>query len=246
MKTIYSCLLLSIFFSSCTLDESTPPVQNNPLKMDIGIGRSTERIGDVLPANSDNPCDTAGKLHDEILMAYFAGENLPTNLWAIADRIKTVAYSLPDYVAITTPLTTDPDLNKVQHILSNPNTCVVDIVSGTGMSPSGKASLHSFITASLILMQDNIDYAVLHDFVCKYETGVLSDIALNEKDKKIILTTSSITRYSVYRQKKRPKKNTDPDWNLMIANIIGGTYGADSDMAEAITTALIAGIAQNH
>lgn len=113
------------------------------------------------------------------------------------------------------------------------------------MTAAGKVSLDSFVNSLLSLLdkEDNCD--VFYDFVVNYEATIINNPLLTERDKRIILTTSSIARHTTYRAMKRPKKNTDPDWDLLIGNIMGGTDGAIYNRAEAITMALVTGIAQN-
>lgn len=115
------------------------------------------------------------------------------------------------------------------------------------MSVEGKASIAIFIDSMLLLSKKEDDYASFYAFVCDYENSTTTDSQLTAEDKRIILTTTSIVRHSVHKpkKKKKPKKNTDMDWTIWIANAVGGTHGANTDMFDAILTAATAGIAQN-
>ena len=86
---------------------------------------------------------------------------------------------------------------------------------------------------------------VLSDFVIKYENAVIANPAFTTNDKKVMLITTSIARHSTYMARKKPKKNTDPDWIIFVGNIIAGTEGSEDGAAKAVTMALVTGIAQN-
>ena len=59
------------------------------------------------------------------------------------------------------------------------------------------------------------------------------------------MTSTSILRFSAYRAKKKPKKNTDPDWLIWVTHVYGAEEGAEENEAKAIVTALVTGIVSN-
>jgi hypothetical protein len=245
MKNLILCLAVLFFLVSCSNDDNHTSAPAEALQQASTSDLTMNRSGDIYPVNSDNPYDYAGIIHNEILSAYYEGSNLPTDIPGIAEHVKKTAETNINFMYIKEPLARDTQLPKIEYILSHPNTCVNDIIAQTGMSPYGKSSLNAFIVTAIILEQPDIEYSVLYDFVCKFEGDIIANPMLTESEKRTILITSSITRCSVYMKKKRPKKNTDPEWDMFIANRIGGTYGANYGSAEAIRTALTAGIAQN-
>lgn len=245
MKKLCSCLIILTFFIACTNDTDLPKGEITPLgytEPDASALKVNKTVSEA-PANMDNPYDIAGRLHNELFSEYYSGTVLPTTVIGICTRIKVVADANAEFVSLKTPLSKDAQIQKVQYILNHPNTCVTDIVNDTGMSFYGKSSVNAFAVTALILLQSQ--YKVFYDFVCEYEANVLEDPMLTANEKRLILTATSITRYSVYKARKKPKKNTDADWTIFIANITGGIYGAQYDMTEAVTTALSAGIIQN-
>jgi hypothetical protein len=139
----------------------------------------------------------------------------------------------------------DVQQNTVASIVEHPLTCQADIINGTGLSAIGKLTLNGYVTNVLLLAQKEIEFKPVYDYICEFETAVIGNATLTAKDKRVILLATSISRYSINKAKKRPKKNTDPDWTVFIGNIMGGTFGGDNDTAEALTTALVCGIAQN-
>jgi len=97
----------------------------------------------------------------------------------------------------------------------------------------------------LSLCETEDDYEVIYNYIVAYETIVLKSTSFTESDKRVALITTSVARHSAYYRKKRPKKNKDPEWDLMVGNIIAATDGAATGIQESVMRALIVGIAQN-
>jgi hypothetical protein len=106
-------------------------------------------------------------------------------------------------------------------------------------------SLTAFITSFELCFHAGYESDDLYEKVIDYETTVLQNSGFTANDKRVILTTTSITRHSSYLARKKPKKNTDPDWTILIGNIVAAVDGAEDGAANAVVAALVAGIAQN-
>ena len=245
MKNLYSCTLILAFltaslfgFVSCDseTDLSTENVRNG----------TTYRIANELPGNDSNPYDEAGWLHNELFETYYANSIVEGNISVIAIKVEAIAEANSGFKAIksSTYHTVSPE--RVQYIIDHKSTCVNDIISTSSLTAPAKSSLSAFITSLVVLFDNESNCDVLYQFVVDYEKEILRDTSLSVKDKQIILTTTSIARHSSYLAKKKPKKNTDPDWTILVANVIAATEGAEYGMAESITTGLVAGIAQNN
>ena len=85
----------------------------------------------------------------------------------------------------------------------------------------------------------------MYNAVIKYEYTVINNGLITGNDKRIILTTTSILRYSSYRAKKKPKKSTDPDWLISVGHAFGTEEGAEENTAKAIVEGLVTGIVSN-
>lgn len=247
MKNLCSCLLVLILLNSCSDDTGINATEDQSAVTAQPEAASTiaYRLAGEMPANSDNSYDIAGKVHNEIFYSYYDSSSLPTSLTAIRDRVNLFANANSGFIECKGSLYHGVQLSKVQSILNNPGSCINDVLTSTGMSILGKVSLSTFTTGILSLTAKTEEYKEIYDSICNYETAVLADPLLTARDKRVILITTSIARHSIYCAKKKPKKNTDPDWTIFIGNIMAGTYGGDSDVAEAIETALVTGIAQN-
>lgn len=242
ITNILVAALFGLSLTGCSTETNDAPTMQT---VSTPLPSIDDKEGDVFPFNSNNPYDYAGTLHNDILSDYYSSVPVPANTDDIAGQLLSIANTKPGYTALKEPFIFYPHSLKVQHMLDHPDTSVADVIADTGISSEAKSSLNGFVVTALILAQKDIEYKALYDFVCQYETKIIADMLLSSHDKEVILTTTSITRHSVYMAKKRPKKNTDPDWTIFIANIAGGIYGADHGCTAGIMIPLVAGIAQN-
>lgn len=244
MKNIHSCTLIIAFFImmskgllSCSSDNETTNSENiNSI--------FAERIT-PLPENDANPYDEAGLLYNELFDTYYTNGNLGGNVSQIATKVQTIADANANFNLIKGSPYHNVSNTRVQYLLEHPTTCVSDVISASSMSTVGKSSLANFINFFIVFLGTESDCDVIYQKVVAYENEVLLNTALTETDKQIIFTTTSVLRHSAYRARKKPKKNTDPDWDIFIGNIIASTEGAEYGSAEAATMALVTGIAQN-
>ena len=237
MKNLYSCLIILTFFTSCSTDSDA--VQQNAIKT------MANRTVNLLPGNNDNPYDEAGWLHNELFESYYASGNLPTSISGIANRIETIADANTGFKAIKTSTYHTVSAERVQYLLDHERTCVSDVISASSLTSPAKLSLSTFINSLVVVFDTETNCDVLYQFVVDYEKVILNDSLLTAKDKQIMLITTSIARHSAYLAKKKPKKNTDPDWIIFVGNVVAAADGAEYGSAEAVTMALVTGIAQN-
>jgi hypothetical protein len=228
MKNFYSCLntliCLSFLFTldSCTTD--TPFVSSaTPDSVDVKNETNyyNSRKGDVMPANSENPYDTAGRVHNELSETYASDNSTITSRGGSIIHSPIAINSLKgnDY---------DPVLSdKVAYINSNNRTNFSDVIANSNMTAAAKLILSDFIRSFQFLSNKEDRYVVLYDFVVKFERGILSNPLLAEIDKKIILTASSIVRYSAYAAKTESVESIDPDWTILIGHLVGETGTTD-------------------
>ena len=238
MKTIYSCLLILTFFTSCTDDSNT--LQG--VKTSAIANRATN---EVLPLNNANPYDTAGQLHDELFETYYASGSLPNDIYGITNKVESIANSNSTFTTMKGANYQAVTPQNVAYILEHKNTCVADIISNSSMTAAAKLSLTDFINSLIVLFPSESSGDVLSDFVIKYENTIIANPLLTTNDKRIMLITTSIARHSTYMARKKPKKNTDPDWIIFVGNVIAATEGAEEGTTKAVTMALVTGICQN-
>lgn len=244
MKNIHSCTLIIAFFImmstglvSCSSDNETAISEN--------ANSNSAKLVSTLPRNDANPYDEVGLLYNELFETYYTNGNLGGTVPQIINKVQTIADASTSFNSIKGYPYHNVSSTRVQYLLEHSTTCVNDVISVSSMSTAGKSSLMTFINQFILFLDAESDCDVIYDKVVAYENVVLFNSALTDTDKRIIFTTTSVTRHSAYRARKKPKKNTDPDWTVLIGNIIASTEGAEYGSAEAATMALVTGIAQN-
>ena len=222
---------------SCSSDNETTNSEN--------VNAISAKRVTTLPGNDANPHDEVGWLYNELFDTYYTNGNLGDSVSQIATQVQTIADANTSFNSIKGSPYHNVSSTRVQYLLDHPTTCVTDVISASSMSTVGKSSLANFINFFIVFLGTESDCDVIYQKVVAYENEVLLNTSLTEKDKQIIFTTTSVIRHSAYRARKKPKKNTDPDWDIFIGNIIASTEGAEYGSAEAATMALVTGIAQN-
>lgn len=243
MKNLYSCLTVLFILSACSTE---PERSDAELKVSPSMTATiAHRNSADMPANRDNPYDVVGQVHNDILYAYYDNWPLAVGVAAVKNRVMTIANAMPAFTAVKGINYQDMNVSTIESLLSNPNNCVAQTVGASVLSPAAKTSLTAFSNDFFDMMVNEDDYAIIYERICSYEATVLASALLTVQDQRAILMTTSIARYTAKPPKKKPKKNTDPDWTIWVGNLMGGLTGAQNDTADAIATAIITGIAQN-
>lgn len=231
-------LCASLFaFMSCSTDTDLNSYESS--------NNVFSRAGDIPPSNATNPYDITGFVYTELFEAYYAGDSLGSTILEIANDVQDIADANSSFNALKKSTYQGICIACIEYILDHQSTCVFDIISATNMSRNTKESLNDFTTSYIALFDREQDVAILYQAILAYESEVIESYLYTEADKEILLTTSSIMRYSSYRAKKKPKKNTDPDWTILVGNIAASIEGSYFSSADAVTRALATGIAQN-
>lgn len=237
MKNIYSCLIILTFFASCAQDE----------KADQEINPAVNNRGgaDILPAYNANLYDNAGQIYDAIFDAYYDGTSRSTNVQSVITEVESIANANSSFAAINIsgyqPLTAE----RVQYIAGRNVSDVAGIIGASNLSPTAKTSFSNFLLSFIALYASENDAVKMYNSTVKYEGSVIASDLFTENDKRVILTTTSIVRHTSYRAKKKPKKNTDPDWIISVGHVFGAEEGAEEKMAKAIVEGLVTGIVSN-
>lgn len=242
MKSYYLCLFLLPLFISCSNSSDSVSLDSTN-----DVVHRYDQLIDTIPINNANPYDLAGQIHNELLFSYYYENTLPLTLTGIINTSTSIANTTPSFIQL---IQARPYLfnasGRVAYIISHLDSCQSEIINASLETESGKTSLRNFIRSLLSLCETEDDFAVIYKYVIAYEDGVLNDKMLTDKDKKVILTTTSIARHSAYARKKKPKKNNDPEWLLMVGNIMAATEGATESTEEAVMRSLITGIVENN
>ena len=205
----------------------------------------TNRTITDIPGNAANPYDEAGWIHNELFETYYESANKPTTMAGVLSLVQAIADSNPNFKAIKTETYHAVSAERIQYLLNNKDACFATILASSTLSASAKLSLSNFVTSlhEKFAIESSCD--VLYNYVVAYESLVLDNPTFDSRDKQVILTTTSVVRHTVYLAKKKPKKNTDPDWTILILHIAAVVDGAENGMTEAITEGLVTGIVSN-
>lgn len=197
------------------------------------------------PENGSNIYDEAGLLHNALFEAYYDGTVKDTSLLAIVEQVNRLANENSKFVGLSPFAYEFDDLNKMRGILDNPLLVRSHAVNASIQNSEVASDFLTFLNTIETLCNVENDYDLIYAEIRSYESSILTDPRVNAHDMEIILTTTSIIRYSTCKRKKRPKKNTDPEWDLLIANMTGAVSGSTESMQDAVVLSLVAGIAAN-
>ncbi|UPT70985.1 MAG: hypothetical protein M0D53_00790 [Flavobacterium sp. JAD_PAG50586_2] len=237
MKNIYSCLIILTFFASCTQDEKA--------YQEIIPAMSNRGGGDILPRYSANQYDNAGRIYDEIFDSYYDGTSRSTDVQSVIAEVESIANANASFESINALGYETLSTERVQYLASRTVSDIGGVIGASDLSATAKISFSNFLLSFVALYSSEIEAVKMYDAVVKYESTVIASNLFTENDKRIMLTTTSIVRHTSYRAKKKPKKNTDPDWLISVGHAFGTEEGAEENEAKAIVVALATGIVSN-
>lgn len=238
MKTILLFFTV-VFLTSCET-ELTPEISSDT-ELEVIYRKA------ITPVNNNNPYDASGQVFDAIFdLYYLSGDSLPKGTENICSRIEYLASGNALFQINKTFNYQPIQQINVDDLLTNTDSILHKVTAELLISPQARDSIKSFVGKAIFhnSIQDN--YADFHTYIINYEDEVIKNIQYSAAEKQIILTVSSIMRYSAFRAKKKPKKNTDPEWDLLIGHVSGAVRGAPHSVNQAATLALATAIAENN
>lgn len=237
MKTIsLKLIFLSLLLFSCTT-ETFDNIESVDNKVTGEKSQNSARLlENLIPENPANIYDLAGKLHNDILDTYLAGNYQYTTIAEISQQIEVIAASNNDLMLLDTGTILPTNLNLVQEIINNPQAKLDQAIVNSVMTSAAKNSLSNFMNN--VLLWENHSYEEIYHSIISYEAAVITNSTFNDEDKRIILTTSSIIRYSIYFD----IVEKDKDWDNSVGHRVGGLSGAIDNSSIAIIHSLVTGI----
>lgn len=237
MKSIY--LGLALMAAAGCSDDSALSLQSVPQNGMLS-GRNPQET--ILPGNASNPYDSAGAVHNLIVLSYYASD-WTGNSQSAGKRIDFLAGNSLEFGELDGAPYAVVDSLRIESINSSADPLAL-VMQDSDMSPAADSSL-SFFLYGFFGNYGSADYEQVYDSVAKYEEIVLNDTALALDDRKVILTVTSIMRHAACLEKKKPKKNEDPDWLLLIGSIAAAVDGAQQGTGQAVAMAAASGVLYN-
>lgn len=228
MKKFYSSLSTLICFSflftldSCTTD--TPFVSSDTPES-VGSNKeilyyNTKKV-DEMPANTENPYDSDGRMYHKLFKNYDALGTLQDASSSVSSPVASVTYAKTAFNKMQKKDNNSAIVIKGANVIPDSSFSFSDIIANSNMTAAAKLSLIDFIHSFLFLFKQESSYAVLYDFVVEYERSIVIDPILTETDKQIILTTSSYGRHSTFDTRTESVAIIDPDWRILVGHLIG-------------------------
>ncbi len=222
--------MLAVTAVSCTNDS----LNENSAATLKTTDASSKKTAELHPENTANAYDIAGKIHNEILDAYLSFNFSDSTINSVSTKIDSISFlngeleNLPPHIPA--------NLQEIQQIADSPQLQLEQIIANSPMSNISKNCLSAFM-ASVPTLQ-NSDYQDIHQSIISFEASVTSNQQFTSEEKRIILTSSAITRHSLYYAKERK----DKDWETSVGNRAGAVQGALCNAATAVSCSLKAGI----
>ena len=114
------------------------------------------------------------------------------------------------------------------------------ILDNSLLSPQAKQEVYSFIND--IIDKKERRFEKNYDWIISFENTILQG-NYSSYEKEILLSLTSIARYSLFLKKRRD----DKDWDLSVGNLTGGVAGSMICSYQAVYGALVAGLYnENH
>ncbi|MFC6095678.1 hypothetical protein ACFPVY_03385 [Flavobacterium qiangtangense] len=221
--------------TSCTSDSAN----EDNLILKVSAARTVETI-----ANSNNEFDSAGKVYSELLDSYYAIGCQSQEINAVAELVDSIANTNVSFSELSGTSIDALETVELQQLLDYDITDLTSVINTTNLSNTAKTKLSNFLSGILDFSTDD-DYYSIYNFIIEYEAETNSDASISKADKKALLTISSIVRYAAAHERKRPKKNHDPDWYLLVGSIIGTTSGINDGAQGAVLLTVAIGIIEN-
>lgn len=243
--TLFICCASSLTLVSCSTENESANSKEGTIGQSSLPSTVVQRKTGLYPENAANDYDAAGQLHNDISESYLANGLVPTTTAAAIQQVQAIANSNIEYQSLVPSNYVSPTATRIDYIMNNQQSSTLDIIANSGMSLRAKLSLTTFLNTVMEYKSQGKDIDYLYPFIIDYETNTISDPALTAMDRKVILTTTSITRYGFYFAQKHRRKPRDRDWDISWGNIVAGTEGSSESSAKAIMMATVAGILSN-
>ncbi|MGV3460246.1 MAG: hypothetical protein ACO1N9_07310 [Flavobacterium sp.] len=229
MKSLKVWLVtLPLFTIACTNDFND--IEESKMPIALSAKKSL-----ITPGNTLNPYDYTGRIHNDILDTLDSLNIDSTSVEDIGFIIDSIAAAHPEAPATIDSLT---GLTGEIAWIADDDTALQDVLADSSLSTAAQLSLSSFIS-SLQFANDE-PYEDIYDLIVLYESTITANIGFTLEEKRTILTTTSIARYTLHRKKRK-----DKDWETSVGSYAATVYGAEENGFLGLKMAAAVGVYQN-
>lgn len=229
---LFAVVLASLLIS-CTNDshfDETGILNNNIISY-----KKTNKLNQTPgPENPANAFDYTGKIHNEILDVYLSGNYSANTATEIAQKVDSIATLNSEFLSLEANIPIN--FSEIQSIIDAPQSQLQQEIAACPMTNNAKNCLSNFMDSLQLWEID--EYAVIHQSVISWENSVINNPQFSSEEKRIILTSSSIARHSMYYAKERK----DKDWETSVGNRAAAVQGAVNNCSTAINRSIVAGL----
>jgi hypothetical protein len=253
MKTLKLwTFILTLFICGSSLSLVSCSIENEPVAPNASMNNQSEFTNQIVqrktglyPENAANDYDAVGQLYDAISEQYLVSGLISTSTAGTIQQVEGIANLSSEYQSIVPGTYTSPSATRIDYIVSNQQLSTADIIANSGMSAKAKSSLTAFLNTLMDYKSQGKGITEMYPFIVNYESNVIADSVLTATDRKVILSTTSISRYAFSFAGKHRRKPRDRDWDISWGNIVAGTEGSVDNSAKAIIMTAVAGIIAN-
>lgn len=189
--------------------------------------------------NENNPYDIAGLINAELYDTYDQRYVVNHTLDSIISRLVTLGHSDTRFAALSATTYQFNHWTLLEEIIISNDSVLQGAINGAISDSNLRFSFHNFIIDIAGDCVAEANDASIYNKILAYESDILDDVDISINDQEVVLTTTSILRQCVCRTRKRAKKNTDRDWDLMITTMGASVEGSMRSKQDAIILALI-------
>lgn len=239
MKKFIVYFFLCLCFFVCGCGES----EMNPMSPSNGVSKLSKLY--TSSVNLSNPYDVVGQAYYSLYDTYYSAKHDLSTVEAVVDTLTVMAVQDSVFVSLAPASYQFTAQTDVVAILSCDTICQDALLTTCFVSASTRNGFKAFLEDYVLLCEGSSDYSSIHNYVVAYENSILGDTLLSLPEKRLLMIATSIARHTAHAKKKKPKKNTDPEWTLLVTNLYGALDGGMRSDADAVIEALAVGILIN-
>ncbi len=234
MKILSVHFILFVILQSCSTD-----VENNENNDYISTALVMKMKGTDSPLNPDNPYDNYGQLYLRLEDAFLNRGNLPNTYQDLVEMLHSLVCT--DTTDVLLSSTVSHYLNRMQlDTLQSQFPDYTDYIERASYhTVKEKYYMRELMKNLSYLYETEASYSAHYAVITTIESKVTTDVLMTSSERENLYVLTSILRHSIFAKKKRPKKNTDPEWDLLIVNFMGSAAGLRYSSFSAITGALL-------